>query len=799
MRHDFRLFALGWISILLLAGTVRTYAADIPGIRQFETAQNLKLQMPAPQLAFGKPSDTTTTRLSFEAYGRTFDVDLRPNHRLVASLLASGQLQYDDLDIYAGVLPSVPGSWARFSLGGGNIRGAVWDGNDLYLVEPAARIRPLLSATVDNKATVIVKASDLSFTINEPALGVAANVSAGAIAADKLLAHVATMPLPTRRISVGLILERGQHEGPVTEEFMLVLLQDMNLADGIFTSQVNMHLSIDQLESFDQQSTPFSGNDIVELLTQLVNYKSSRPEFAQLGLVHLMTRRVLSDNTIGIAQLASACTPSDGASITQVLYALSWLVTAHEIAHNFGAAHDGEPGACAATPKTFIMAAEYNGSDEFSACSLSTMNDYLSQATCLTPLSTGDLEIAVEPVPFSLYHKEELRFQYFVNNVGVESVFDGVTRLQPDAGFELVGMFPGGYGPVCNPVPTNPVCELGNVYDGQSLPFTVVLTPVTVGPGSITLSAIGLNDSNAANNSHTLDFDIQAATRIFSLGVVSPSVGQHMTARSTVRVWNLGDFASAASLRMYTDPLHVLSTPAAGCTSFNSYTLDCDIPTLAPGAELLLPLDQLIGDMQLEPDDQVSVVTWLETATELHGSTPLERVIHVVSVFGSYRDLWGEFVKLPADVVVGESTDFTVALVNDGPDAAVDVDLAVAVSANVQTSIGTAPAGACSKQDIRVVCRFDEIQRGERIEIGIESTGLVAGFYDITLTVDTLIGRDPDSSNNSATVRHRVNAKPGAAAPQGGGGGGALSTWLLFALAVTVLWPGRRRMAQSFV
>jgi hypothetical protein len=48
---------------------------------------------------------------------------------------------------------------------------------------------------------------------------------------------------------------------------------------------------------------------------------------------------------------------------------------------------------------------------------------------------------------------------------------------------------------------------------------------------------------------------------------------------------------------------------------------------------------------------------------------------------------------------------------------------------NVPTSIAAAPSGACNKEDICVDCHFDKIQSGGRAEIGIESTGLVAGTY----------------------------------------------------------------------
>ena len=58
------------------------------------------------------------------------------------------------------------------------------------------------------------------------------------------------------------------------------------------------------------------------------------------------------------------------------------------------------------------------------------------------------------------------------------------------------------------------------------------------------------------------------------------------------------------------------------------------------------------------------------------------------------------------------------------------------------------------------------------------------------------------ASSSSGSTGGSSSASTGPASSAtgtGGGGGGALSTWLLFALAVTVLWSRRRRMAQSFV
>ena len=78
------------------------------------------------------------------------------------------------------------------------------------------------------------------------------------------------------------------------------------------------------------------------------------------------------------------------------------LIAAHEIAHVFGAPHDGEEGgACATTTgNQFLMAPRINGSQQFSACSLAQMAPRVQAASCLQKLSPeGVVQPPVSPVP----------------------------------------------------------------------------------------------------------------------------------------------------------------------------------------------------------------------------------------------------------------------------------------------------------------------------------------------------------------------------------------------------------------
>src|SRR5690606_923185 len=70
--------------------------------------------------------------------------------------------------------------------------------------------------------------------------------------------------------------------------------------------------------------------------------------------------------------------------------------------HNFGAPHDGEAtdsgqpaNPCETTPRTFLMAPQLSGSDQFSQCSLTQMQPEIDAASCILPVvAVADLAVS---------------------------------------------------------------------------------------------------------------------------------------------------------------------------------------------------------------------------------------------------------------------------------------------------------------------------------------------------------------------------------------------------------------------
>ena len=158
--------------------------------------------------------------------------------------------------------------------------------------------------------------------------------------------------------------------------------------DGIYGAQVGIQIELaDAITVFQDPADPFTSSDASALLEELGDHRRSQSSLSATGVTHLVTGRDLTGSTVGIAYIAALCLSSYGASLSQGTASLVALIAAHEIGHNFGAPHDGEAAEsgqpanpCEATPRTFLMAPQLNGSDQFSQCSLTQMQPEIDAA-----------------------------------------------------------------------------------------------------------------------------------------------------------------------------------------------------------------------------------------------------------------------------------------------------------------------------------------------------------------------------------------------------------------------------------
>ena len=134
-----------------------------------------------------------------------------------------------------------------------------------------------------------------------------------------------------------------------------------------------------------------------------------------------VTGRNLDGDSVGIAYSGTLCRTRYSASLAQAHNSatVDGLITAHEIAHVFGAPHDGE-GQCAAIPQDqFIMSAVLNSqATEFSQCSLDQMAPLIAEAPCLEAVTPPDLALPASLGTHDAIVATDFEWRFAVSNVG---------------------------------------------------------------------------------------------------------------------------------------------------------------------------------------------------------------------------------------------------------------------------------------------------------------------------------------------------------------------------------------------
>jgi hypothetical protein len=451
-------------------------------------------------------------RVTFDAYGRRFELSLLPNERIRRAMSANNTATVP----LEGTVEGAAKSWVRMTRSPSGWRGMIYDGQDLYAVEPAsdvagATVEPL---TVSGSSPVVYRLDDavlppeeMSCEIVQPD-GSSTTASAGFNQLSRELhAQAATSELAaSKQIRIGIV---GDFEfvnqfasGMTTVEDAIVAR--MNIVDGIYTSQLGVKISLAPFTLFRTASDPFSKTKPSDLLSEMRNYRGSSSAQLALGLSHLMTGKDLDGDTVGIAYIGTVCDGSNASSLSEGRRTTtqSALIAAHEIGHNFGAPHDGETGACSSTPQTFLMAPRLNGSDQFSSCSIAQMQPFVNNGRCLTAYVPPDAGLEINSSSLQATVGTALVASFVVraegddasNNVSVTATLPtNVTITSVTAN-----------GGSCTSGAGTASCTLGTLSSGDTRQIDMTLTPTASGSVNVSLALSSSNDANTSNNSGTI-------------------------------------------------------------------------------------------------------------------------------------------------------------------------------------------------------------------------------------------------------------------------------------------------------
>jgi len=459
--------------------------------------------------------------LSFVAWGRQFDLELESNAGIVALQAAE---QPPAVTLYRGALTGQPGSWARLSEQNNRLRGAIFDGEELWLIDSAARLAQFLDSPEEaaGDATVVFRLSDVSGDLGDlvsiVADASAASQPAGLPGSADLLATLDAAPALALDVGLVATADFAEHHGAQARADLLELF---NIVEGIFLTQVGVQLRAAAITILDTNPDLLTSTDASTLLEDFAIYRRQNVELYSLGLAHLFVGRDLDDTnpptrTVGIANIGVLCDRRYGVGLTQATSSSVFdaLITAHEIGHNFGAPHDGDTRyACADVSGDYIMAPQLRSQTQFSQCSVAQMLPEITAATCMQPVAATDLQLSVtQAPPLTVAQDEPFELEVSMANLSSAPVTGLALTVTASTVARPSLVSAPGDDSYCDSDATGLRCVWSSFAPGRSLALRFSSAGTAPGTGAIELRVDSLNELDPSDNA--LRFEIAVASPV---------------------------------------------------------------------------------------------------------------------------------------------------------------------------------------------------------------------------------------------------------------------------------------------
>ena len=165
----------------------------------------------------------------------------------------------------------------------------------------------------------------------------------------------------------------------------------MNQVDGIYRTQLSVSLQVIYQHAWDTADDPYTSTAPSTLLGEFRSYWTANFSSQPYDLAHMWTGKDMDGSTIGIAYVGVVCSArsfSFGISQRYTASPGKYILTAHEIGHNFGASHPDQatpvPTGCSNT----IMNSSLGTGTDFCQYSQTEITSYTAQySSCLAEVS----------------------------------------------------------------------------------------------------------------------------------------------------------------------------------------------------------------------------------------------------------------------------------------------------------------------------------------------------------------------------------------------------------------------------
>lgn len=345
-----------------------------------------------------------TGRLSFRTEERTYELELEPHdmradNYYAVEIGADGverQVESGPVRTFKGRVRGMAGAQARFTIDDGALEGMIITAGERYFIEPRGKY----SAEAEASEFVFYKSSD----VNEDATGLGGTLDyevrheAEGLARKVEAANISVAPATTMRdvqLATDADAEYVAALGGTAAAANAEILSIMNQVEGVYQTQLGISFTIvHQNAHLNAATDPYTTNNpggcynstlcgtgytgpIVPkgLLNEFGEWWNANKAGVQRDLAHLWTGKDVAGSTVGLAWIGIVCrNPAYSYGFSQRITSLpgKYILTAHEIGHNFNAAHSDAQTGCAST----IMGSSVGTGFTFCAFSVNQINTY---------------------------------------------------------------------------------------------------------------------------------------------------------------------------------------------------------------------------------------------------------------------------------------------------------------------------------------------------------------------------------------------------------------------------------------